>query len=1176
MHRFGFGALAPVLISLSLFVSACGDDAGSVPMGDATVGDGACADCADGSRDTSVTDSEVIRDASVDDAIIDPMDASGEDAAVNSFPTLADYRTCDTDTDCPVGLGECVKTAALSRADDNLGTEVTLSDVFAALPAGTGVCSRSCVTDESACDTLSLRDSTGTRVPFTCQVIAVGELAYPETFPGFPFQNQLDFDEMAERRPFAAICRPPFELDDSHSENFCGSCTADDGCTGGVCWRFDRDAPATGSEVGTCLGPAPATGCPLGFVAEPLMDGDFGLGEHCVPEIRTCGSCRDQDWDGFGAGHCVRDEIDCDDTNENAYYDPFEMDHAFPAHCGAHDYNCNGLSDQAEQVGVAEYKAFHCEYCGDDFDGKTVLSGDAAEATLECASGVMRVLSCGSNDRVHCTGDPRKVGCESTAAAGGSIYYRDFDQDTFGDKDAPSLGCPAGAPDGYVADDQDCDDTDEDIHPGVADRCDCWGDCAAEGARIDADCDSKIDEDVTGYTWWTDADDDGAGAAQYDANQYCGAPAAHTVLGTASTDCSANDDRAYGAHVRVADATGTALALPITSAPARTAGGELYTTNVPANAEVCDGVDNDCAGGVDDGVKTTFYRDSDSDNFGDPLDSVEACNAPGGYVANNTDCDDMASSINPNAVEVCDGVDQDCVDGVDNDVPIGGACDTGLQGICAFGTQTSCLPDGTYECTQTYPKQAFDDPDPSTPDDEDCDGAEKVVYVSPTGFDSNDGLSPRFAVKTIATGLSRAQSAGAQQVWVQSGIYSGSQRINLPAVIDIVGGFRAVTQDDWEWDGSSTTVQRDGTAETRDGHGHVIAFRADFSTRTLAHLSILVNQSAQESTSHFGVVARTGATIHLVDTDISVASGTHGKDGADGAKGTGGVDASGSTGGVLSCSGRNVSGGNGGISNGVNGQGTSESSGQVLYGKGGDASGFVNGYPGNGNTHVANAGSYFPNAPKSDGYILNFFATPGDGEHGGGGGGAASTSATAGGGGGSGGCGGTAGENGTAGGSSIAVFASSSTVTFDDVNISIGDGGDGADGGSSGGGGGGGKGASVFSRTGGIGSGGGGGGGTAGGHGGHAFALYVFDGTDFCTDGTLNTLTITSSGTGGAAGTAGLPGAAGTTIGAQSGQGGASAANGSSGRAGACFYSGSCASDADCNGYACFFGLCIP
>ena len=92
----------------------------------------------------------------------------------------------------------------------------------------------------------------------------------------------------------------------------------------------------------------------------------------------------------------------------------------------------------------------------------------------------------------------------------------------------------------------------------------------------------------------------------------------------------------------------------------------------PGATEVCDGVDNNCDGEVDEGVKNAYYWDGDGDGYGSPFtDPIEACSAPEGYVSNNTDCDDTIAAINPGAAEVCDdGVDNDCdgdTDSADSD-----------------------------------------------------------------------------------------------------------------------------------------------------------------------------------------------------------------------------------------------------------------------------------------------------------------------------------------------------------------------------------------------------------------------------------------------------------------------------------------------------------------------------
>jgi hypothetical protein len=60
----------------------------------------------------------------------------------------------------------------------------------------------------------------------------------------------------------------------------------------------------------------------------------------------------------------------------------------------------------------------------------------------------------------------------------------------------------------------------------------------------------------------------------------------------------------------------------------------------PGATEICNGVDDNCVGGIDEGVQLTFYRDFDTDTFGNPTNTTLACSVPGGYVTNNTDCND--------------------------------------------------------------------------------------------------------------------------------------------------------------------------------------------------------------------------------------------------------------------------------------------------------------------------------------------------------------------------------------------------------------------------------------------------------------------------------------------------------------------------------------------------------
>ena len=307
-----------------------------------------------------------------------------------------------------------------------------------------------------------------------------------------------------------------------------------------------------------------------------------------------------------------------------------------------------------------------------------------------------------------------------------TVWYRDQDGDGYGDPGDSEVSC--AAPEGFVEDGEDYDDNDAFTYPGAA-RFESASDC-----MTDADGDGYgASLVVAGATAGTDCDD----------SESATSPAASEVCDEVDNDCDGtvdngvtttfyadSDSDGYGAL----GTTTEACSVPTGFVTDATDCDDSNTAVNPGATEVCDAadVDEDCSGtaddadsGVDASTYTTWYADSDSDAYGDPSTTQAACDAPTGFVADDTDCDDSAAAVNPGATEVCDAadVDEDCSGTADD-------ADSGVD----LSTQSTFYADSDADTygDATVTTDACELPSGYVTDDSDCDDSASAVNLGVT------------------------------------------------------------------------------------------------------------------------------------------------------------------------------------------------------------------------------------------------------------------------------------------------------------------------------------------------------------------------------------------------------------------------------------------------------------
>ncbi len=311
----------------------------------------------------------------------------------------------------------------------------------------------------------------------------------------------------------------------------------------------------------------------------------------------------DQDSDGYDL------TVDCDDDNPTVFPGATEL-------CDGIDNNCNQLTDEG-----LIFNTYFADVDGDGF-------GDFNAQLTSCLAAppvgfVTDSLDCFDNNASVFPGAPEVCDgldndCNGLTDDGLTFttYYEDADGDGFGTAASKFPSCSPDPPGGFVANNLDCNDNNASINPNATEVCD----------GVDNDCNGLEDEGFPVFTYYFDSDGDGQGNSDL-----------------FTTTCDTLLPAGYSANSNDCDDSNAAIYNGAT--------------------EICDGLDNDCNGLSDDGLAlTTYYPDVDGDGFGNPAIAASNCTGiiPAGFVGNNLDCNDNNAAINPNAMEVIDGLDNNC------------------------------------------------------------------------------------------------------------------------------------------------------------------------------------------------------------------------------------------------------------------------------------------------------------------------------------------------------------------------------------------------------------------------------------------------------------------------------------------------------------------------------------
>ena len=586
---------------------------------------GFAAGCGGGSKtpkDGTTVDTSL--DTSRDTRRSDAREDASSDTDANPSDAPSRLKTCSSSSECPVEGTTCVQTVPFNRRDAEGVASRPVDELFESLADGEGVCSRPCSSEATACESVTWPGGRDGSVRARCQLVTRGVSPYEQ-----PDASSFR-EEMEKGRPFGALCVPPIEASSEQPDALCTSCNIPSDCSGATtCIDLRAEAPredTEGSATSICASSCDSNDeCATGFECVSAGDSDY-----CLPIQRTCRDCRDLDDDGRGTGHCASDGgptgVDCDDTNPEAYYDSDAMEHPWPGYCGSDDYNCDATPDREQIVGAERFGDEHCTACGDTCGGEGANGGDyACESEMSADSGATCTIDCVEGAAANCDGDVTN-GCEVTVdgerrrARSERLFFVDADGDGFGDPSTAQVFCSRGAAEvangdaTLVTKGGDCDDDRDTVYPDAPEICDGRDNECDANRSAPRNVDEGCDEDDDGYCGTDQTVTSSALCKKGD----CDDDSPQTHPGAASEDSKSK-------CMRDADGDGWGAADP----PSGIAAGQDCEDGEPlihpGRDELCNGVDDDCSGTIDDGTPTGVRTNRTAGSTCTPPDETGQC-----------------------------------------------------------------------------------------------------------------------------------------------------------------------------------------------------------------------------------------------------------------------------------------------------------------------------------------------------------------------------------------------------------------------------------------------------------------------------------------------------------------------------------------------------------------------